>query len=58
VEEQLNVTKSLTTKRYLFGCVAKNTKKKLLCNNITKQASKLKYVIYVVTDQGSGYEMK
>jgi hypothetical protein len=54
VEEKLNVTKSLTTKRCLFGYVAKNTKKKLLCNNTTKQASEMKYLIYVVTDQGSG----
>jgi hypothetical protein len=58
VEEQLSVTKSLTTKRYRIGYVAKNTKKKLLCSNIIKQASELKYLIYVVTDKGSDCEIK
>ena len=48
---KINVTKSLTKKGYLFGYVAKKTKKKkILCNNITKQLSKLKYLVYVVTD--------
>ena len=52
---KINVTISNNEK--IWVC-SKENGGKILCNNITKQLSKFKYLVYVVTDQGRDYEIK